>query len=192
MTDTMRPNPAEAFEDDMAHAPEETAPIEEMAAGDAFAIPDQNAVTDALRERDEWRDKAYRAAAEAENVKRRAANELSDARQYAVNKFASDVLGVGDNLARALSAPEGNEKALREGILMVATQLQGMLGKHGIAEIAAKPGDSLNPDLHQAMSEVPSAEVPAGCILQQIQPGFTLNGRLLRPALVVIAKAMDA
>lgn len=172
--------------------PEETMEGAADAAPDTFAVPETHALDSALKERDEWRDKAYRAAADAENTKRRAQQEVTDARQYAVTKFAADVLGVGDNLARALSAPEGNEKALREGILMVATQLQGMLGRHGIAPIVVKPGDALNADLHQAMSEAPSAEIAPGCIVQELQAGFTINGRLLRPALVVVAKAMDS
>lgn len=150
-----------------------------------------NAVTVALRERDEWRDKAYRAAADAENTKRRAAQEVQDARQYAVSKFAADVVGVGDNLARALTAPEGNEKALRDGIMMTAAQLQTMLARHGVATIVVKPGDALNPDLHQAMSEMPTHDFAPGCVVQEIQAGFTLNGRLLRPALVVVAAKVE-
>jgi molecular chaperone GrpE len=141
------------------------------------------------KERDDWRDKAYRAAADAENTKRRVAQEVIDARQYAVTKFAADVVGIGDNLARALTAPEGNEKALRDGIAMTAAQLQTMLSRHGVQLIVVKPGDALNPDLHQAMSEAYSADFAPGSILQEIQAGFTLNGRLLRPALVVVAKS---
>lgn len=140
------------------------------------------------KERDDWRDKAYRAAAEADNVKRRSQQEIADARQYAVSKFAADVVTVADNLSRALTAPEGNEKALRDGIGMTAAQLQTMLSRHGVQIIPVQPGDALNPDLHQAVSEAPSADVPPGAVLQEIQPGFTLNGRLLRPAMVVVAK----
>lgn len=162
----------------------------ETVSGMSFGNDEQLAA--AQKERDDWRDKAYRAAAEAENTKRRAAQELTDARQYAVSKFAADVVGVGDNLARALSAPEGNEKALRDGILMTATQLQSMLGRHGIALIVVKPGDALNPELHQAMSEVPTRDFAPGAIVQEIQAGFTINGRLLRPSLVVVAKAEEA
>lgn len=142
-------------------------------------------------ERDGWKDKAYRAAAEAENVRKRAAADVLEARQYAVAKFAADVLGVGDNLARALSAPEGNEKALREGVAMTAAALQTMLGRHGVSVIPVKAGDALNPELHQAMSEIESAEVASGAIVQELQAGFTLHGRLLRPSLVVVAKRKE-
>jgi len=150
------------------------------------ALPDVAALE---TERDQWRDKAYRAAAEAENVRKRAAADVMEARQYAVAKFAADVLSVGDNIARGLSAPEGNEKALRDGMLMTATQLQTMLARHGIAMIVVKKGDALNPELHQAMSEMETAEVAPGAIVQEIQAGFTLNGRLLRPSMVIVAKA---
>lgn len=170
----------------------ETGAMEPDMPLDAGAIAEDSAVMTALRERDEWRDKAYRAAADAENVKRRSAQEIQDARQYAVSKFAADVVGVGDNLARALSAPEGNEKAIRDGIMMTAAQLQTMLARHGITAIVVKPGDALNPDLHQAMTEAPTNEFAPGSIVQEIQAGFTINGRLLRPALVVVAKALDS
>lgn len=145
-----------------------------------------------VRERDDWRDKAYRAAAELENLRKRAATDVSEARQFAVGKFAADVLGVADNLARALSAPEGNEKALREGVAMTAAQFQATLARHGVQVVAVKPGDALNPALHQAMSEMESDTVAPGCIVQEVQAGFTLNGRLLRPSLVMVAKAKGA
>lgn len=173
--------------------PEETIDVTEQdIAPDAFAVPEDAAMHAVARERDEWRDKAYRAAAEMDNVRKRAAAEMNDARQFAVSKFAQDILGVGDNLARALTAPEGNEKALREGIAMTATQLQSVLSRHGIAIIPVKAGDALNPELHQAMSEVPTNDVPEGAIVQEIQAGFTISGRLLRPSLVVVAKAVEA
>ncbi len=178
-------------EQDIDGQPLETAPLGQDEPLDFGAIPQDSLLQTVERERDEWKDKAFRTAAEAENVKRRAQQEITDARQYAVTKFAQDVLGVGDNLARALAAPEGNEKALRDGILMVATQLQSMLGRHGIAQIVVKKGDALNPELHQAMSQIPSAEVPEHHILQELQAGFTINGRLLRPSLVVVATAEE-
>lgn len=171
--------------------PLETAPLEGDVAPDASAVPQDDALTQLQRERDEWKDKAFRTAAEAENVKRRAQQEVNDARQYAVTKFAQDVLGVGDNLARALAAPQGNEKALRDGILMVATQLQSMLGRHGVSAIPVKPGEALNPELHQAMSETPTQDFAPGAIVQELQAGFTINGRLLRPSLVVVAAAEE-
>jgi molecular chaperone GrpE len=113
--------------------------------------------------------------------------ELAEARQYAVQKFAADLLGVGDNLARALSAPEGNEKALREGVALTATQMATTLGRHGVQEVPVKAGAPLDANTMQAMNEVPHAEIAAGHVVQALQAGFTLHGRLLRPALVVVS-----
>lgn len=181
---------------DKIHPPvdmaEETLDYGADRAPDGYALPEDDNMMALIKERDDWRDKAYRAAAEAENTKRRSAQEVNDARQYAVSKFAADVVGVGDNLARALTAPEGNEKALRDGIAMTAAQFQTVLGRHGIAVIPVQAGDALNPELHQAMTEAPSADVPVGHIVQELQAGFTINGRLLRPSLVVVAKAEEA
>jgi molecular chaperone GrpE len=182
MSETIQPQAA--MPEEMMDGGEDNAP-------DAFAVPEDAALQAVARERDEWKDKAYRMAADMENMKRRSAQELTDARQFAVSKFAQDMLGVGDNLARALGAPEGNEKALRDGIAMTASQLQSALGRHGIAIIPVAAGDTLNADLHQAMSEVPTDDVPVGAIVQEIQAGFTINGRLLRPALVVVARAAE-
>lgn len=172
--------------------PQEGTLVEEMVVDEEAAAGAAVDLVTVERERDEWRDKAYRAAAEADNVRKRAAADVAEARQYALTRFAMDVLGVGDNLARALAAPEGNEKALRDGVAMTAAQLQTMLSKHGIAPVLVSKGDALNPELHQAMAQVESAEVAAGHIVQEVQMGFTLNGRLLRPAMVVVAKQPEA
>jgi molecular chaperone GrpE len=150
------------------------------------AQPDVEAAMHALMaDLETWKDKAYRAAADAENTRKRAAADVTDAKMYAVSSFARDVLGVADNLARALAAPAGNEKALRDGVQMVATQLAGMLDKHGVKKVEVTLGAALNPDAHQAMLEV---EGPAGQIVAELQPGYTLNGRLLRAALVSVGK----
>lgn len=138
-----------------------------------------------------WKDKAYRAAAEAENVRKRAATDVMEARQYGVANFARDMLGVADNLTRALSAPEGNEKALRDGVVMTAANLQQILERFGIKRIAVKAGDALNPELHQVMVEAPSHDVKPGQIVAELQAGFTLHGRLLRASMVSVAKTTE-
>ena len=138
-----------------------------------------------------WKDKAYRAAAELENSRKRQATELAEARQWAVQKFALDMLGVGDNLARALGAAEGNEKALRDGVALTAAQLQTTLGRHGVQEVKVEAGGALDPHTMQAMNEVAHAEIAAGQVVQALQAGFTLHGRLLRPALVVVSKGSE-
>jgi molecular chaperone GrpE len=139
------------------------------------------------QERDDWKDKAYRQAAEAENAKRRARQETDDAKKFAVQAFARDILPVADNLMRALQAPEGNEKALRDGVTMVAAALEQTLARHGVKKIEVQPGTPLNPDHHQAMTEVES-DHPPGHVVGELQSGFTLNDRLLRPAMVTVSK----
>ncbi|MCP5405588.1 MAG: nucleotide exchange factor GrpE [Pseudomonadaceae bacterium] len=146
---------------------------------------------DALaRERDEWKDKAYRLAAEADNAKRRAEADVDSARKFALQSFAKDLLPVADNLLRALDAPQGNEAALREGVTMVAAQLEQIFTRHGITKVQADAGTPLNPDHHQAMAQIPSPH-PANHIAQELQNGYTLQGRLLRPALVNVSNGQS-
>lgn len=133
-----------------------------------------------------WRDKAYRQAAEADNAKRRATQEIESARKFALQKFATELLPVADNLLRALDAPQGNEKALREGVTMVAAALEQTLARHGITKVASTAGTPLNPDHHQAMAQVPSIH-PAGTIAAELQGGYVLHDRLLRPAMVTVS-----
>lgn len=158
-------------------------PVEDTAA--EIPAPEEGALEALTLERDTWKDKAYRLAAEAENAKRRAKEETDNARKYALQGFAKDLLPVADNLLRALSA-DGDAKAIREGVAMVAGALEQVLGRHGVAKIEVVPGQPLNPELHQAMTQVAS-EHPAGCIVAELQTGFTLNGRLLRPAMVSVS-----
>lgn len=138
------------------------------------------------QERDEWKDKAYRLAAEMENLKRRHAQELESARNFTLQSFGKDLLPVADNFSRALQAPQGNEQALREGVTMVAAAFQQVLERHGIRRIEVQPGQPLNPDLHQVMTQTPS-EHPQNTIVAELQAGFTLNGRLLRAAFVSVS-----
>jgi molecular chaperone GrpE len=133
-----------------------------------------------------WQDKALRAAADLENYRKRAAVEVADAKAYALMSFARDLLPVADNLTRALEAPAGTEQALRDGVKMVADQLAGVFGRHGIAPVAATPGMALNPDHHQPMLETPS-DHPPGHVVSEMQAGYTLNGRLIRPAFVSVS-----
>lgn len=152
------------------------------ATPEAAETPDVAALA---AERDEWKDKAYRAAAELENARRRHAQEVAQARDFALQKFASDLLPVADNFARALAA-DGTDAHLKEGVTMVAAALSQVFARHGIAPVNAAAGQPLNPELHQAMAQVPSAH-PAGHVVTEMQPGYTLNGRLLRPAFVTVS-----
>ena len=133
------------------------------------------------------------AQAEAQNVRRRAEKEAADARQYAVTSFARDILSVADNLARGLAAipdslrGDDKMKGLVAGLEATGRELDAVFARHGITRIAAM-GEQLDPNKHQAMLEVPSDQ-PPGTIVQEMQGGYMIKDRLLRPALVGVAKA---
>lgn len=151
-----------------------------------------------LAERDEeiatLKDRLLRAAAETENVRRRLEREKADASAYAATGFARDILSVADNMARALAAiPEAareNElvKSIVTGVEMTAKELESVFQRHGIARIDAI-GQKLDPHRHQAMMEIESADAEPGVIVQELQAGYVMKDRLLRPALVGVAKA---
>jgi molecular chaperone GrpE len=172
----------------MSDTMNETMPETAKPEGMSDAAP--NAATnteDTLRtDVQNWQDKAYRAAAELENYRKRTQTEVAEARLYAAQSFARDVLSVADNLARALAAPEG--EGLRKGVELTATQFAAILQRHGITKTAVKAAEMLNPELHQAMMDVPSTEIAPGHIVAELQAGYTLHGRLLRPALVSVSK----
>jgi len=140
------------------------------------------------------KDQALRALAEAENVRRRTQKDAEDARKFAVATFARDLLAVADNLGRALQAipPEkraGGELAtLHAGIELTERELASILERNGIRPVDPK-GERFDPNLHQAMFEVEDPNVPPGTVLQVIARGYTIHGRLLRPAMVGVAKA---
>ena len=144
------------------------------------------------KELEEVRQHVLYAQAETQNVRRRLEQEKIAATQYAATAFARDMLSVKDNLERALSAiPEdlrGDErmKGLIAGIEATGREVDSAFQRHGIARIEAM-GQKLDPHLHQAMMEVPSDEEP-GTIVQEMQAGYTIKDRLLRPALVGVAK----
>ncbi|MBK1623309.1 nucleotide exchange factor GrpE [Afifella marina] len=146
-------------------------------------------------EKSDLTDRLLRAAAEAENLRRRAARDVQDARRYAMTKFATDMLQVGDNLRRALGAVDekawGTEdpelKALLEGVQMTARELERILERHEVVMIPAM-GERFDPHRHQAMFEVPDPSVPAGTIVQVAQDGYMIGDRVLRAALVGVAK----
>ena len=139
-------------------------------------------------ERDAERDRALRAAAEAENTRRRLERDKTDAVQYAAASFARDMLTVADNLSRALeSLPADASAALRTGLEATGRELASILERHGVKKVPAV-GLPLDPNQHQAMVEVEHDGEP-GTIVSELQAGYTLKDRLLRPALVTVAKA---
>jgi molecular chaperone GrpE len=158
------------------------------------------AVLDALqKENAELKDARLRALAEVENVRRIAAREKSEASQYAVTKFARDMLGIADNFARALAAvpaevraaADAQIKAVLDGVEATDRQLISTLESHGVKAVDTSDG-KFDPNLHQAIAEVPGNGKPGGSIVDVVQVGYTISGRLLRPAMVTVAKKDSA
>ena len=133
------------------------------------------------------------ARAETQNVRRRMEKDIADARAYAATGFARDILSVSDNLARALDAvpadlrEDERLKGVLAGIEATARELDKVFAAHGITRIAAM-GLPLDPHQHQAMLEIPSADAEPGTIIQELQAGYKIKDRLLRPAMVAVAK----
>ncbi len=137
------------------------------------------------------KDRLLRAAAETENVRRRLEREKTDASTYAVTGFARDVLGVADNLARAVAALPADVAgfdAVKTGIAATERELTTVLGRHGITRVVTE-GAKLDPNRHQAMLEVETDAHEPGAIVAELQAGYTIKDRLLRPAMVSVAKA---
>jgi molecular chaperone GrpE len=144
-----------------------------------------------IAERDQWKDRALRAVAEAENTNKRAETQNNDARAYAIQKFARDLLVVSDNLERALqAAPKDADQAaagLISGLELTHKALLQAFEGNNLRRVAPEPGEAFDPHLHQAMMEQPSDTVQGGQVLQTLQPGYALFGRTVRPAMVVVA-----
>jgi molecular chaperone GrpE len=154
----------------------------------------------ALRaEADNHKDRALRALAEVENVRKRLERERDEARTYSVTRFARDFLTVADNLSRALAAmpaearakADDSLKAVLDGVEATERELQAALARHGVKIIAAE-GQRFDPHLHQAIAEVPAKGAEPGSVVAVVQPGYTIGDRLLRPAMVTVAKAEGA
>jgi len=140
------------------------------------------------------KDRLLRAHAEMDNVRKRLEREKADQAKFAITKFARDVLGVGDNVQWAIdAAPKQSSdqdpalKSFIEGVTMIERELLAVFGRHGIKRLEPK-GEPFDPNFHQAVVEVPSEEVPAGRVTQVFQPGYMLEERILRPAMVAVSK----
>jgi molecular chaperone GrpE len=138
------------------------------------------------------KEQVLRVAAEAENTKRRAEREANDSRAYAIQKFARDLLGVADNLQRAMQhapkdAGDPLVKNLAIGLEMTEKELIGAFERNGLRKLEPVRGAKFDPHQHQAVQEQPADDVAPGGVLQVIQPGYELFGRLVRPAMVIVA-----
>ena len=165
--------------------------VEEAAAAEAGDHADED---EAEGDDEALKDQLLRALADAENARRRARKDVEDARAYAISRFAQDLLGVGDNLGRALdSIPaerrESDEavKAIADGIEMTVREFEAALGRHGITRIDPL-GEKFDYNLHQALFETDQTDQPDGTVVQVLQTGYRIGDRLLREAMVGVAK----
>jgi molecular chaperone GrpE len=162
------------------------------AEDDAVAALDE-AKLEALRaEAASLKEQALRYAAEVENIRRRSEREVNDARAYAISKFAKDLLGVADNLSRALEhAPKDAEDQLTRnlaiGLEMTQKDLYTAFERNGLKRIHPELGEKFDPHQHQAVMEHASPDVAPGGVVQVLQDGYELFGRIVRPAMVVVA-----
>jgi molecular chaperone GrpE len=165
-------------------------------ADNATASEAADPVQEAKREAAEFKDKLLRTLAEMENLRKRTEREVLDARMYGIAGFARDVLAVADNMHRALAAigPELREaadakvKALIEGVELTERELLKSLEKNGVKKFSPE-GEKFDPNVHQAMYEVPTSDLPPGQVAQVIQAGYMIGDRVLRPAMVAVSKA---
>jgi molecular chaperone GrpE len=137
------------------------------------------------------KDAALRAQADAQNAKRRAEQEVEKARKYALERFAGDLLPVVDNMERALEAVDGTNEAVNsiaEGVELTRKSLLDTLKKYHV-EAVSPEGEPFDPQLHQAMSMIENPDVEPNTVIAVMQKGYTLNGRLIRPAMVMVSKA---
>jgi molecular chaperone GrpE len=147
------------------------------------------------REAAEYKDKLLRTLAEMENLRRRTEREVADSRSYAIASFARDILAVADNMDRALAAldaelrekADAGVKALLDGVELTERELLKVLEKHGVRKFEPN-GEKFDPNVHQAMYEVPDPALPAGTVAQVVQAGYMIGERVLRPALVGVSK----
>ncbi len=180
------PESAKSIHPDPA-APVEALSIDTVPSVDAL----QSALGEAARKADEYRDELLRARAELENVIKRSSKEVVNAQKYALERFVADLLSVKDSLDLGRAASNQSEvAAIREGLDLTVKMLDATLSKHGIKAIEPQ-GERFNPELHQAMTMQESKDSAPGTVLGVVQKGYSLNDRLLRPAMVIVAKAPE-
>lgn len=174
---------------------QETLDLREETAEAAPEVAQQDRVAELEAQLAESRSAVLYAHAEAQNVRRRAEKEAVDARAYAATAFARDLLSVADNLSRGLEAipaelrADEKMKGLVAGLEATGRELETVFSRHGITRMTVM-GETLDPNRHQAMFELPSDQ-PPGTVVQEMQAGYMIKDRLLRPALVGVAKKAD-
>jgi molecular chaperone GrpE len=166
--------------------------------GESAPIADAQRIAQLEAEVAQYKDQALRALAEAENTRRRAQREIEDNSKYAVANIARDVLGVADNLRRALDAipPEARVaddklEKFASGVELTERELLSAFERHGIKRVDPL-GQPFDHNFHQAVMQVDTSDQPANTVVQVLQPGYTIHGRLLRPAMVAVSKGQAA
>jgi molecular chaperone GrpE len=186
--ETAEQNPQESPQAELAPEAADAAAAGEAADGE----PTLEAVVAQLEEDlAAARDAALRSQADAQNIKRRAEQDIEKARKFGLEQFARELLPVVDNLERALEATAGQDEAVKpiaEGVELTLKSFLDALRKFNL-EAVDPVGEPFDPNLHQAMSMVENAEVEPNSVIAVMQKGYTLNGRLLRPAMVMVSKA---
>jgi molecular chaperone GrpE len=188
-----RPAEAETPDSEML---DEAALMEALGGSADEADPREAEITALKEEAAALKDRLLRTAAEMDNLRKRAEREKAEATLYAASNFARDLLGVADSMERALAAvPPGEREAASEslknmltGIELTDRELLNVFQRHNIRRLDAV-GQKFDPNYHQAMFEVPTADYPPGTVVQEIQKGFVVGERVLRPAMVGVAKA---
>jgi molecular chaperone GrpE len=171
----------------------ETVPSGDAATEAVAASPKPSTSLD--RELADMKDRLLRTLADMENMRKRTEREVADARVYGISTFARDILGVADNMHRAMQALDDElrakadeaTKALLEGVELTERELMNVLEKHGVKRIEPL-NQKFDPNRHQAMFEVEDASVPSGTVVQVMQSGYLIGERVLRPALVAVSK----
>lgn len=174
---------------------EEIDNAEHIDAGEEHELDEETVIAELQSEIAVLKDSLLRARAETENVRRRADKDKQDASKYAVTGFARDMLNVSDNLRRALDAqPEeisDDMKAFVEGVAMTESELLNIMERYGITKVEPEVGEKFDHKFHQAMFEVPTEEQTPGSVVQVVAPGYVIKDRLLRPAMVGVAKGAE-
>ena len=187
MSDEKNENPVEETVENVEAVLEEEISASE---GDADAMSSELAALQ--KKADEHYDQLVRAHAEIENLKRRHTQELEKAHKYALDKFVGELLNIWDSLELGLQAAQNDEAdvaSLREGTELTVKMFGDVMEKFNVERINPE-GEAFNPEFHQAMSMVPNAEMAPNTVMAVMQKGVSLNGRLIRPAMVVVSQAM--
>ena len=201
MAEQDQKQPETETQQDQQTAPEaELETAEEVAAAEAAEAAEKDAGDEEPSLEDEVsrlqedlvaaRDAALRAQADAQNVKRRAEQDVEKARKFALERFVGELLPVADNLERALESAVGDDEVIKpiaEGVELTLKSLLDVFGKQHI-EVVDPEGEPFDPNLHQAMSMIENKEVEPNTVIAVMQKGYTLNGRLVRPAMVMVSK----